>query len=150
MPERVQIGMKVIFAKCADRAYIRRCILRYQITETVRILKKNRAGGYCARTTGDAAILSKHCKGLIREVMHVVDNAYEVEIAGVCGSGMHIQPTVGNQCGVGGGSSWSGIDYKCQLLFRAVSSDGANHVAYLHPMPLVSEHRIALEHNYVR
>lgn len=127
---RVQIGQQVDPKRMVDR-YARHQILRWQIRNTITILRSLRAQGYDQRRPGEP-ILSAHTKGLIRQVMRVVDSAYEAEVAGIHASPG--QPSVANQCYVGGSHAWSGITYYCQLLFRA-EIDG-QHVAYLHPEAL--------------
>ncbi|MNU26995.1 hypothetical protein D3C71_153800 [compost metagenome] len=125
----VHIGMKL--APFALSAWERKNILRTMISEHVRICAGMRREGYLAKTPGDTAVLTKHVKGMIRAVLNVIDNAHTVEVAGVHGGGHHLGLSPVNQCYVGGGSGWSGMDFYAQLLWRA-TVDG-NEVVVLQP-----------------
>jgi hypothetical protein len=112
-------------------AWERGKILRTMISEHIRVCAKLRRDGYIQKTPGDTAVLTKHVKGMIRAFMHVIDTAHTVEVAGVHGGGHHLGLSPVNQCYVGGGSGWSGMDFYAQLLWRA-TVDG-NEVVVLQP-----------------
>ena len=109
--------------------YSRLCILQFHLKKTRSILISLKRDGYLEDWPGGKAPIPKGNKESIRDLMAVIDGAYEVEIAGVISSCMHIDMSVSNQCYVGGGSGWSGISFQYQLLFRAFHK--GNHVAVL-------------------
>jgi hypothetical protein len=74
-------------------------------------------------------------KAAFRKQLSAIWNAYEVEVCGIVARHACVNGGVANQCYIGGGSGWGGIQYGCQLLFRAAQpndsqpSRGDNHVA---------------------
>ncbi len=125
----VHIGMKL--APFALSEWERKKILRTMISEHVRICAGMRHDGYLVKTPGDTAVLTKHVKGMIRAFMNVIDTAHTVEVAGIHGGGHHLGLSPVNQCYVGGGSGWSGMDFYTQLLWRATVE--GNEVVVLQP-----------------
>ncbi|WFU52240.1 hypothetical protein QA639_21265 [Bradyrhizobium pachyrhizi] len=128
---RIAIGAKVVGFKLDD--YSRYMWARFQLREFGRTAKRLRFLGYCKREPGETIIVPRW-KEIIREVFTVVDSAYEIEVAGIQASGLHLQGHPTNACYVGGGSGWSGMDFSYQLLFRA--KRGKNHVVVLQPSDL--------------
>lgn len=132
---KVKIGDKLrpSIGRSAEFQYARRQIVRAE-------LKRLRA---CYRSFHKSGMEGYHPhmrlrdgnKNQIREILRVIDEAYEVEVAGVMAhSGQGSLVT--NQCFVGGGAGWSGFSYSCALLFRAEqpNSDptrGPNQVHFL-------------------
>lgn len=106
--------------------YYRRTILRNEIARTRQIVNKLRRQKY---VNDGLYRLPEHNKKQIREVMAVVDFAYEAEVCGVQASGHHFGGTA-HQSFIGGSAGASGIRYQAQLLFRAVSETG-DHIAYI-------------------
>jgi hypothetical protein len=125
----VHIGMKL--APFALSAWERKKIVRAMISEHLRICGRLRRDGYLEKAPDDSGVLTKHVKGMIRACMHVIDTAHTVEVAGVHGGGHHLGLSPVNQCYVGGGSGWSGMDFHAQLLWRATV--GGNEVVVLQP-----------------
>ena len=113
---KVQIGdkLRLSFGKGPEIAYYKKLLVRAK-------LKQLRAF-YRGWAVEDAKYrkpmkINDGNKNQIREMLRVIENAYEIEVAGVIARPS--QPGVSNQCYVGGGSGWSGLSYGCALLFRA-------------------------------
>jgi hypothetical protein len=128
---RIAVGAKIVGFKLDD--YSRYMWARYQVREHAKIAKSLRFQGFLEREPG-FPVLSRHCKAAIRTVFTVVDTSYEVEVAGIQADGHHLQLHATNGCYVGGGSSWSGMIFYYQLLFRAKLHN--NHVVILQPSGL--------------
>lgn len=141
---KVKIGDKLrpAVGRGPEIAYYKKQLVRQQMKNLRRLYKEwavtnpERFGKPMKITDGN--------KDNIREMIRVIENAYEVEVAGI--TARPSQPYVANQCYVGGGSGWSGLSYSCVLLFRAEQpskqTEGAmNQVAYLmHEFPLADYH----------
>ncbi len=120
---KVKIGDKLrpSIGRSPEFQYARRQIVRAE-------LKKIRA---CYRSFHKSGMEGYHPhmrlldgnKNRIREILRVIDEAYEVEVAGLMAHSSQ-GGSVTNQCYVGGGSGWSGISYRCALLFRAEQPSG--------------------------
>ena len=132
---KITIGQKIrpSFVRSRDFEWHRRQILKAMIDDSRRYAKRSKKN----------VRLPEHLKTSIRNAMFVIDNCYEIEIAGVTATGMQVSAgRAANQCYVGGGSGWSGIDYCAVLLFRAelpVANKDAQQLAVL-ATHMVSQH----------
>ncbi len=106
--------------------YYRRAILRSEVARTRKIINKLRRQKFI---NDGLYRLPEYNKNQIREMMAVVDFAYEAEVCGIHASGHHFSGTA-HQSFIGGSAGASGIRYQAQLLFRAVSETG-DHIAYI-------------------
>jgi hypothetical protein len=128
---KIAVGSKIVGFKLDD--YSRYMWARHQVGEHARIAKRLRFEGHMKREPGEP-ILHSRWKEAIRENLVVIDTAYEIEVAGIQASGHQLGLYPVNGCYVGGGSSWSGVTFYYQLLFRAERHN--RHVVILQPSDL--------------
>lgn len=112
----VKIGDKLrkSFVRSPEFAYYRRSHLRKLISNYREWSIKN----------GGGKIRNGHKTQILR-TMSVIDNCYEIEVAGLTPTSLLGPFGVTNQCYIGGGSGFSGLTYHVILLFRAVEMDGS-------------------------
>lgn len=119
----IVVGDHVDRAVAMGDGWYRQQILRDELKRVRRILLELKEK---KRIKWNGKRLPDGNKNAIRQIMRIVDTAYEVEVSGVVLRGMHIDNTWTDQCYVGGGSGWSGMSPYATLLFRAVL-DGEQH-----------------------
>jgi hypothetical protein len=101
-----------------DGKYYRKTLLRDALVHTRKTLKKLKRDGYMDSWNGKQ--LPEYNKAKIRQMMRVIDTAYEVQVSGVSTFNVSINNMSNTQAYVGGGSGMSGMRINYTLLFRAV------------------------------
>lgn len=101
------------------------CYRRHILFETIRYYRQVWNARGCANDNYQGRRLHPGFKKVIRRVMHLIDNAYEVEVSGVFLVTSQNEDHMANQCYVGGGGAgWSGSKVEATLLFRGQMEPG--------------------------
>ncbi len=110
---KVQIGdkLRLSFGRGPEIQYYKQQLVRAQLRSLRAIYAEN------PNLFGNPVKIIDGNKNQIREIIRVIESAYEIEVAGVIAHPSH--PGVSNQCYIGGGSGCGGISYGCAILFRA-------------------------------
>ena len=114
---KVQIGQKLrtSYARSEDFRYYRSRHLRSMV-KWLRPWKNKR---FKKNEKRDYRLNINH-KAMIRSSMAVIDNCYEIEVVSVIGRSHQLSGLyASNQCYIGGGSGFGGVNYTVSLVFRS-------------------------------